>query len=185
MRNTITLDLSETACDKPGVQLPRGMIEHKVPTTRRVDGKHQKYTRRWRPLFPEFGEARDASAALDRLLSPPGVIICFDGRAWAVTYLRAMRQLHFVAIHGCTVLGFPIIDRWRYPNDPELLDLKTFPELVLFGQPQQRLLKLYAWRSVSARNLFTIAKGNRVENVLVVTDGWGFPVAGFLDHNKN
>ena len=69
-KDHITLDLSETAWESRGHQLPRGIIQHVFPTTYRDGGKHRKITRRTTPLFPEFGEPRDASSALPDLLSP-------------------------------------------------------------------------------------------------------------------
>jgi hypothetical protein len=76
--------------------------------------------------------------------------------------------------------------RYRYPGYPNILDLEFFPELVLFGQPQQPEPKIYAARMVAARNLFTISptKGSRLENVLLITNGFGYPSAAFLDKCK-
>lgn len=108
-----------------------------------------------------------------------------DGRDWWVTYNAVERWLNFAPADGAPMPCLPILRQRRWPEDLGTLELEgPQPPLVLFGQPRQAKLRIYAAKHVAARNLFTLCTPQFTENVLLVTDGWGRPIAAFLDRNN-
>lgn len=183
--SAVRLDLSSEAWDATSPKLPRGMLQFRHKTTARHGAGLRHLTVKSRPLFPEFGSPQDATLLFPLLFSNRGMPMSIDGRDWWVTYNPQDRWLLLTPAPGVPLPVLPVLRRRRWPEDLGRLELEgPQPALVLFGQPRQREQRVFAEKGHAARNLFTLCSPQYTENVLVVTDGWGKPYAGFLDRNN-